>query len=128
MGASLRPGGVLLLTLPNSLSTLRAHFGANWRGLEAPRHVSIPSQDQLMRLLETSGFSIQDLADDGVETAAESYRIERRGLALTRGDIVKAHKLEIRPIEKAGGNDFIKLVCEVRDNACCWRRRKPQQR
>lgn len=38
--ASLRPGGALLLTLPNVLSAVRQHFGVNWRGLgSAPTSV-----------------------------------------------------------------------------------------
>ena len=111
---ALKPGGLLLLTLPNSLSALRHHFGANWRGLEAPRHLAIPSQPRLMQLLTESGFSIQSMADNGIETAAESCRIQRRGAVLNRQDIVMAHQLDIQPLATAAAdNDFIKLVCEV---------------
>lgn len=110
---ALKPGGVLLLTLPNSLSALRRHFGANWRGLEAPRHLSIPSEQKLMQLLAESGFSIKSMADNGVETAAESYRIQRRGSVINRLDIAMARRLNIQPLATGAGNDFIKLVCEA---------------
>lgn len=113
---ALKPGGVLLLALPNSLSVLRQHFGSNWRGLEAPRHLAIPSQYQLLGLLESMGFQVTVLADDGIETAAESFRIERRGTALISNDINKAHRLGIRPLERADGNDFIKLFCKSGGN------------
>ena len=56
MKKGIKPGGVLLLTLPNSLSAMRRHFGANWRGLEAPRHVSIPSESWWFQLLTEAGF------------------------------------------------------------------------
>lgn len=111
---ALKPGGLLLLTLPNSLSALRRHFGADWRGIEAPRHLSIPSEPQLMQLLAESGFSVQSVADNGIETAAESYRIQRRGSVINKQDITKARQLNIRPLAISAGNDFIKFVCEAR--------------
>jgi 2-polyprenyl-3-methyl-5-hydroxy-6-metoxy-1,4-benzoquinol methylase len=111
--AAIRPGGVLLLVLPNSLSALRRHFGANWRGLEAPRHLSIPSEQKLIQLLAELGFSIKSMADNGLETAVESYRIQRRGLVINRLDITMARRLNIQPLEIRADNDFIKLFCEV---------------
>ena len=110
---AIKPGGMLLLSLPNSLSALRHYFGANWRGLEAPRHLSIPSDPQLMKLLAESGFSIQSMADNQLATAAESYRIQRRGLLINRQDMTKAHQLDILPLAAAAGNDFIKFVCKA---------------
>lgn len=110
---AIKPGGVLLLSMPNSLSALRRHFGANWRGLEAPRHLSIPSEPQLIQLLVDFGFSVRSLADNKTETAADSYRIQRRGAAINRQDIAKARKLNIAPLATPFGNDFIKLVCEA---------------
>ena len=110
---AIKPGGVLLLSLPNSLSALRRHFGPNWRGLEAPRHLSIPSEQKLMQLLAESGFSIKSMANNGVETAAESYRIQRRGSVINRLDITMARRLNIQPLATGAGNDFIKLVCEA---------------
>lgn len=109
---ALKPGGVLLLTLPNSLSALRRYFGPHWRGLEAPRHLSIPAQPQLMQLMVDSGYSIQSLADNKLETAAESYRILRRGLVLNRHDLAHARKLDVLPLATPAGNDLIKFVCK----------------
>jgi 2-polyprenyl-3-methyl-5-hydroxy-6-metoxy-1,4-benzoquinol methylase len=111
--AAIRPGGVLLLTLPNSLSVVRRHFGVNWRGLEAPRHLSIPSEFQLVKLLVEFGFTIQSLADESIETAAESFQIERRGAVLNRHDIFMAHQLASDLIPTATNNDLIKLICKV---------------
>ena len=110
---AIKPGGMLLLTLPNSLSILRRHFGANWRGLEAPRHIAIPSESQLMQLLAESGFSIQSVADDQIETAPESFQIQRRGTVLNGQDIAMARQLQTQLHRSSMGNDFIKLVCEA---------------
>ena len=84
---TLRPGGLLLITLPNALSALRHHFGPDWRGLEAPRHLTIPSEPKLVMLLGTLGFSVTSQADSRLDTAPESFRIHRRGLMLDKTDI-----------------------------------------
>jgi 2-polyprenyl-3-methyl-5-hydroxy-6-metoxy-1,4-benzoquinol methylase len=110
---ALKPGGILLLSLPNALSALRIHFGENWRGLEAPRHISIPAEPQLIRMLEELGFKVTSIADNGCETAEPSYRIQRRGLTLNRHDKAKARRLNITPLATPAGNDFIKLICEA---------------
>jgi 2-polyprenyl-3-methyl-5-hydroxy-6-metoxy-1,4-benzoquinol methylase len=108
---ALKPGGYFLLILPNALSALRHYFGANWRGLEAPRHLSIPAEPELLQLLASLGFVSESMADNATETAAESYRIQRRGFVPLREDFQKARQLKIRPMSSPAGNDFIKLVC-----------------
>jgi 2-polyprenyl-3-methyl-5-hydroxy-6-metoxy-1,4-benzoquinol methylase len=110
---AIKPGGVLLLTLPNALSPMRSHFGNNWRGLEAPRHISIPSELRLSKLLTEAGFSIKSIAGTGFETAAESYRIQRRGKVLSRLDVTKARQLEMQSLSAPAGNDFIQFICEA---------------
>jgi 2-polyprenyl-3-methyl-5-hydroxy-6-metoxy-1,4-benzoquinol methylase len=113
LASAVKPGGALLLTLPNALSAIRYHFGADWRGLEAPRHLSIPSESQLVKLLVELGFSVQSLADESIETAAESFQIKRRGASLKRHDVFMARQLlgDLRP--KLINNDLIKLVCRA---------------
>ena len=109
---AIKPGGVLLLSLPNSLSAVRRHFGVNWRGLEAPRHISIPSEPQLIKMLAEFGFSVRSLADNVTETAAGSYRIQRRGSEINSKDVAFANQLDLQPLATPFGNDLIKLVCE----------------
>lgn len=110
---ALRPGGMLLMTLPNALSVLRRHFGPDWRGLEAPRHLAIPSEPELVTLLGALGFSVTSQADNRLETAAESFRIRRRALTLDKTDIRQAGQLDIQPLATPHGNDFIRLVCRL---------------
>ena len=53
----LKPGGHLYLEFPNAEAAgLRAH-GRFWRGLEAPRHFSLPSENGLRRALGETGFA-----------------------------------------------------------------------
>ena len=75
---ALKRGGTLLLSLPNATSALRYHFGENWRGLEAPRHLSIPSMHWLKANLEEMGFTVKQCQRSVFLTAVESSRIRRR--------------------------------------------------
>lgn len=110
---AMKTNGILLLSLPNALSPMRYHFGANWRGLEAPRHISIPSEFHLLKILSKAGFSVKSTSGSGFDTAAESFRIERRGKELNRQDFAKARQLENRSLNVEQANDFINFVCEL---------------
>ena len=53
----LRPGGTLAVTTPNAGSWGHSHFGAAWRGLEAPRHLQIFNGKTLAALARSAGFA-----------------------------------------------------------------------
>lgn len=53
----LRPGGRLYLETPNAAAIGISLFGRYWRGLEVPRHLSIPSRAGLDAALEAAGFA-----------------------------------------------------------------------
>ncbi len=52
----LRPGGLLVLRVPNLDSWDARLFGDSWAGLDAPRHLYVFSPDTLNALLAQSGF------------------------------------------------------------------------
>ncbi|WP_312283622.1 methyltransferase domain-containing protein [Candidatus Igneacidithiobacillus taiwanensis] len=52
----LKPGGQIWLATPNMESFGHARFGADWRGLEPPRHLSILTSYGLKKVLECVGF------------------------------------------------------------------------
>lgn len=109
---ALKPGGMLLLSLPNATSALRYHFGENWRGLEAPRHLSIPSMHRLKAKLEEMGFSVTQRQLNVFATAAESSRIQRRATELNAYDktvekTLVADKVRVTDQE----HDFVQFVC-----------------
>lgn len=53
----LRKGGHLVLLTPNAASSDAARFGRDWRGLEAPRHLSIHTPGSLRRMAQDAGFT-----------------------------------------------------------------------
>ena len=52
----LQPGGRLWLSQPNLAAIGLKEFGMYWRGLEAPRHLTLFNTDGMGRLLESCGF------------------------------------------------------------------------
>jgi 2-polyprenyl-3-methyl-5-hydroxy-6-metoxy-1,4-benzoquinol methylase len=115
LSKALKPNGVLLLSLPNASSQLRVHFGNDWRGLEAPRHLTIPSLRRLEAILSTAGFSVRQVLQQPIATAVESARIQRRGARITRKDIAAGRRLASRLVISSGDKfDFLELVCVKR--------------
>ncbi len=72
----LRPGGTLVVCTPNGASLGHAVFGADWRGLEPPRHLQLYGPQSLAALLAAAGFV------DGRVTTAGSRFYWRHSLAL----------------------------------------------
>lgn len=57
----LRPGGIYVARVP-SLSAWDARLcGRYWAGLDQPRHMFIPDEERLTRMLERSGFRVREL-------------------------------------------------------------------
>jgi 2-polyprenyl-3-methyl-5-hydroxy-6-metoxy-1,4-benzoquinol methylase len=109
---ALKPGGTLMISLPNASSLLREHFGNDWRGLEAPRHLSIPSLRRLAANLEELGFRVRQREMTRLFTAAESVRIQRRGDRRTASDTAAARKLTARLVPTSGQQyDLVEFVC-----------------
>lgn len=57
----LRPGGVLILWLPNAASWAARVWGADWIGYDAPRHVYAFTPGTLHALLARHGFTVAEL-------------------------------------------------------------------
>jgi SAM-dependent methyltransferase len=53
----LRPGGLLWIETPNIAASGHDLYRSNWRGLEAPRHLSIFNNRALREMLSSSGFT-----------------------------------------------------------------------
>ncbi|ABD27667.1 conserved hypothetical protein [Novosphingobium aromaticivorans DSM 12444] len=56
LAGMLKPGGRLYCEAPNAHATGLDVFGRYWRGLEAPRHLTVPSSDGLRRVLAAAGL------------------------------------------------------------------------
>ena len=110
--ASLKPQGVLLLSAPNASSGLRVHYGGNWRGLEAPRHLAIPDAVWLTEWLRAEGLCCTQVSSQPLETAIESERIHSRALQISLDDVRTAKAfLKGAPALSASQQDIVQLVC-----------------
>lgn len=107
---ALKPGGTALISLPNASSAVLAAVGANWRGLEAPRHLSIPAYRAFTELVRSLGFELLQTPVTRALTLSESLQIaRRRGLPAADIESMEAAcpgKIDIN--EET--SDFINLV------------------
>ena len=113
----LKPGGYLWLETPNTDSLGYSTYGANWRGLEAPRHLVLFNFSSLCWSLERAGFEgIRRLMPPDVtgsiftESAAmelgriagrDSGALPQEVRVKTRGLIRKARAIALRDPAKA---------------------------
>jgi len=58
----LRPGGVLVIAVPNSDSLQAAAFGDRWLALDLPRHLVHLSRESLVSRLELFGFELERIS------------------------------------------------------------------
>jgi 2-polyprenyl-3-methyl-5-hydroxy-6-metoxy-1,4-benzoquinol methylase len=70
----LNKGGELYIEYPNPESYLCEIFQDSWRGLEPPRHISLPSYDALKDILYRRGFAITARYSS---TSAASYMLSQ---------------------------------------------------
>jgi 2-polyprenyl-3-methyl-5-hydroxy-6-metoxy-1,4-benzoquinol methylase len=112
MKFALKPGGILLLSCPNAMSRAGQYFGVHWRGLEAPRHIAIPSAHFLRGFLEKIGFQVEQNVFNGFPSLKQSLEIEAQSAALLHD----SHK-NVSTVKQAFGSpspdevDFIELIC-----------------
>jgi SAM-dependent methyltransferase len=84
---AMRPGGVMVISVPNFASWQRERFGASWFHLDLPRHRTHFTPQSLARALTSAGFelvSVQSASDGGSLLATLQYSVAGR-LLLARG-------------------------------------------
>lgn len=91
--AALRPGGHLLVEVPNAQSAAARRFGAAWQPLDLPYHVGHHGPRSLRTLLERAGFDV--LRVDTVPFAL--YAARGRAELLVRGAVEAARARALLP-------------------------------
>jgi hypothetical protein len=79
---ALRPGGLLVISVPNLASWPHRYFGADCWALELPRHLLHFTPVTLRRLMETHGLSVSELRI----VARKSWMRRSFAAARRRGD------------------------------------------
>lgn len=109
---ALKSGGVLLISAPNSNGDMFRIFKSCWRGLEAPRHISIPSEIALVNLCRSIGFKVKTVHGSPYDTLIESLKISKKafGFRLAFEHIMCIiYHIFVKRIKKS---DTIRLICE----------------
>jgi len=73
VGRILRPGGSVVLQVPNIDSWQFRIFKAKWYGLDIPRHVIDYSSDAILRLLSESGFAVNRIRHFNLRDNAPAF-------------------------------------------------------
>lgn len=107
----LRPGGQLYLEAPHAQAAGLALFGRYWRGLEVPRHLSIPSRAGLDAALKAAGFAEPDYH---VRGSIRPWLWEQSLAAMPEGEREQARQaMAHAPQETARNCEFLTLTARV---------------
>jgi 2-polyprenyl-3-methyl-5-hydroxy-6-metoxy-1,4-benzoquinol methylase len=112
----LKPGGVLLLSLPNAQSHMQLLFKECWRGLEAPRHIAIPTLDKIIKILTKNKFvAIQQINVYGA-TYLASCRILKKSRRESILDFLRLKLfLSIKYQKENVNSDFIQIIAHKKN-------------
>ncbi|MDI6748793.1 MAG: class I SAM-dependent methyltransferase [Rhodocyclaceae bacterium] len=107
--AALKPGGFALISLPNADSAMLEVVGENWRGLEAPRHLAIPTWRYMVELTASMGFVLDAAPVSPWVTLRESLAIAQgRGIVDLPARAMAAVRAQGEIYQER--TDFINLV------------------
>ena len=112
MNQALMPGGTLLLSLPNATSEIGQYFGKYWRGLEAPRHLSIPSNFILKSHIQNLGYTVTERSLTNYPTLYKSIRVKINQMGVSMRDLSELLRLTIGyQTPKPMHDDYIQFIC-----------------
>jgi SAM-dependent methyltransferase len=116
----LRPGGLLIVSLPNFASTQARRFGTDWFHLDLPRHRTHFTPRGLERLLDRSGFAVESVStSSSADGLPMSLRYRRYGDSppssgagryLTVAAVLAAAPLGAAVDRAAGAGDLLHAV------------------
>jgi SAM-dependent methyltransferase len=117
---ALRPGGRLLVSVPNLAGWGFRYFGRDWFGLELPRHLLHFTPDTLRRLVEGHGLEVRELGTQvrGGWLRRSLARAHQRGSAVSRRPLARLGRLRVVSsllahwTGRTGQADAIRLIAE----------------
>jgi SAM-dependent methyltransferase len=111
----LRPGGRLLVRIPVMGNYGWKKYGTYWCGLDAPRHIFIPTEKALRLMLPVVGFQIEQFIYDSTDYVIWSSEQYKMGIPLHDP---KSHMTNPRDshFSKAEIKDFRKIMDEENKN------------
>lgn len=120
----LKPAGTLVILTPNSASWGHRHFGADWLGLDPPRHIHVFNAHNMRQLLVSAGLMPKRIATLAINASAvwptsaairrsrSSSAGDRPAIRLrsTRAGIVRqAAERLLRNVDPAAGEDLLAI-------------------
>ncbi|MCB9139541.1 MAG: class I SAM-dependent methyltransferase [Caldilineaceae bacterium] len=107
----LRPGGLLLVRVPNLASWDARLFGEYWAGLDAPRHLYVFTPGTLSRLMGRAGFQVIDESTNigGYPTFALSVRFRMTANRATAEQEYRTTRLLYHPATRLASAPFFLL-------------------
>ena len=115
----LKPGGKLLIRIPVMGNYGWKKYGPYWSGVDAPRHIFIPTEKALRMLFKEAGFEIERFEYDSNEYVIwsseqylkgmalqdpKSYMINRKASSFTKSQIKEFRKIMKTENEKGNGD------------------------
>jgi SAM-dependent methyltransferase len=79
---AVKPGGRIFIAWPNPKSMALTIFGKYWRGLEAPRHICLLSENGFTNYLHENSISNIKTFVSGVHTIGESWKIRYQKISI----------------------------------------------
>lgn len=124
----LKPGGRALIRVPIMGNFGWQTYGSDWCGLDAPRHIFIPSEKGLKRLVTEAGFSISKFYYDSFafmmicseqykkgipQYAPDSYLVNPSKSIFTKAQVKEFNNIMIAE-NKKGNGDMAAIYLEKR--------------
>lgn len=121
----IKPGGSLMIRIPIMGNYGWQHYNIFWCGIDAPRHIFIPSEKQMRKLAENAGFAIEKFyydSSDYLIWSSEQYKIgmplhdpkshmfNKEGSSLFTKEDIKRFRA-IMKVENEKGNGDTAVIC-----------------
>lgn len=84
------PGGAVLIRTPLAGQRAWRRYGVSWVGVDAPRHLVVPSREGMTRLAAAHGFALVDVVFDSTGSQFWASELYSRGIPL-HGSFPRAH-------------------------------------